>query len=842
MAWRDSRGSRKRLLLFLSSMVLGVSALVAINSFGVNLRETIDAEARSLLGADLSLESSRPFTKEARALVDSLGGEQSERVSFTSMALFPDTGATRLVTVRAMQGDYPYYGEIETSPAGVARTYLSGRNALVDATLAEQYDLQPGDSVRIGEQSYRIAGRLLKTPRESTAMMLFSPRIFIPLEHVDKSLLGQGSRAEYEMYLKFDESVDVEALVEDIDPWLDEQRIGFDTIEEVQQDWNEGLTNLYRFLSLVAFIALLLGGIGVASSVHVYVKQRIQTIAVLRCLGARSWRTVAVYLIQAFAMGLLGGLLGSFVGMAVQVLLPMVLQDFLPIDISFRIVWSAMLLGVALGVFVTVLFALLPLVTVRRVSPLRALRASYTEEVKAFRDPLRWAISVLIAACITGFALLQAPRWEVGLGYALGVAVVFGLLAVVAYVIMFAARRFFPSTWPYVWRQGFANLYRPHNQTLIMMLALGLGTFLIVTLFLVQRTLLDQIQFTTGEGQPNLVFFDVQPIQRDSVAAIVRSEGVAVLDSVPIVTMRLSAVKGVPVDTLRADSTTEGRWALRREYRSTYRDYLTEAEEVIAGTFQGQMPEDAGDPTDPGGTVAVPVSLEQEIANELDVEIGDSLEFNISGVDMRTVVSSIRVVDWRQLSTNFFVVFPAGSLDTAPQFHVLMTRAVDKEQSAALQAAVVTAFPNVSAIDLSLVLDVFDVIFSRVAFVIRFMALFSILTGVIVLAGAVIVSRYQRAEESVLLKTLGASRSQVFKITVVEYLFLGVFAALTGLALAFIAGWALARFVFETPFVPDYLAAVLAFVAVVSLTVAIGLLNSRGIYDRPPLEVLRAEV
>src|SRR5690606_30475056 len=164
-----------------------------------------------------------------------------------------------------------YYGSIETDPAAAAGSYLSGRNALVDATLAEQYDLQPGDSVRIGNMSYRIAGRLLKTPRESTAIMLFSPRIFIPLEHLDQSLLGQGSRAEYELYLKFDEGADVEALLDEIAPRLEEQRIGFDTVEEVQRDWNEGLTNLYRFLSLVAFIALLLGGIGVASSVHVYV-------------------------------------------------------------------------------------------------------------------------------------------------------------------------------------------------------------------------------------------------------------------------------------------------------------------------------------------------------------------------------------------------------------------------------------------------------------------------------------------------------------------------------------------------------------------------------------------
>ncbi|MEX0748046.1 MAG: FtsX-like permease family protein, partial [Rhodothermales bacterium] len=242
------------------------------------------------------------------------------------------------------------------------------------------------------------------------------------------------------------------------------------------------------------------------------------------------------------------------------------------------------------------------------------------------------------------------------------------------------------------------------------------------------------------------------------------------------------------------------------------------------------------------GTAAAPVSVELDIAAELDVSVGDTLVFDVQGLPVTTVVGSIRVVDWRRIATNFFFVFPEGVLEEAPQFFVLLSRAETDEASADLQRAVVQQFPSVSAIDLSLVLNTFDAIFSRISFVVRFMASFSILTGLIVLTGAVVVSRLQRARESVLLKTLGASREQVVRIMLVEYMFLGLFAAFTGLLLSTLGGWAIAAFVFETTFRPDILSLVALLFVVPALTMAIGLINSRGIYARPPLDVLRAEV
>ncbi|MEX0600072.1 MAG: ABC transporter permease, partial [Rhodothermales bacterium] len=748
MAWRDSRGSRRQLSLFLSSMIVGVAALVAITSFGQNLERAIDDEAKALLGADLIIEADEPFGAETEALMDSLGGEQSRRVSFASMAYFSTTEDTRLANVRGIEGGYPFYGSVETTPPEASNTYLADGHALVDASLMQQYGIEVGDSVSVGRNTYAIAGRLDKKPRENELMAVFSPSVYIPLAGVDSTLLGMGSRAEYDVAFRFDDGRDVEALVDEIGPRLRENDVGFDTVEEVREDWDEILTNLYRFLSVVAFIAVLLGGIGVASAIHVYIRRRLSTIAVLRCVGAVAGRTFAIYAVQAAVMGLIGGLIGAVLGIGIQVFVPFVLSDFLPFDVPFTLVWGAVAGGLALGVGATVLFALLPLVSIRRISPLLTLRATVTQEASDVRDPLWWGVLAVIAVGMTAFAVSNAPAPEVGLGYAGGLAAVFAALLGVARLIMWATRRFFPTGWAYTWRQGLANLFRPNNQTSTLMLSLGLGTFLIATLFGVQRTLLGQIEIAGGSERPNIVLFDIQPDEIDAVMEIVDENGLPVVARVPIVTMRLSAVNGRSIEAMREDSTVDLSWAHRREYRSTYRDYLNESERVIEGEFIGE--------TDPEEDV-VPISLEEEIAGRLDVGIGDTLTWDVQGYEVIGRVASIRHVDWQRIGTNFFVVFPNGVLEEAPQFLVLLSRAEDTAASARLQRDVVRAFPSVSAIDLSLVLSTFDAIFSRVSFVVRFMASFSILTGLIVLIGAVVVSRVQRTRESVLLKTLGAS-------------------------------------------------------------------------------------
>ncbi|MBT8399422.1 MAG: FtsX-like permease family protein, partial [Rhodothermia bacterium] len=495
--------------------------------------------------------------------------------------------------------------------------------------------------------------------------------------------------------------------------------------------------------------------------------------------------------------------------------------------------FSAVLFGIGVGTSVTVLFALLPLLKVRKVSPMMALRTAAGLQDDKGVDWIKVGVLVLLVAAVLLIAIGQGPNPIVAVAYVAALVIVCALLAGVAYAATRLLRRISFDRLSYVLRQGVANLYRPNNQTLMMLLAIGLGTFLVSTFLSLQHLLLNQIDTADDRGRPNLVFFDIQPDQTDGVQRILSGRGLEAVETVPIVTMRLSAINGRSIDEMRADSTTRTTWAHRREYRSTFRSYLTESEEVVRGEF---------DPGPYAPDAVVPVSVEQDIMADLNVSLGDTLVFDVQGIPITTTIGSVRRVEWRQVRTNFFVVFPEGVLNEAPHFNVIVTRTDDESESGAIQAAVIREYPSVSAIDLSLILEVVETVFDKIAFAVRFMAGFSILTGFIVLAAAVVVSRVRRIGESVLLKTLGAARNQVFTIMTVEYVLLGLLAALTGVALSTLATLALAEFVFEAPFVLPWFELFVVVLAVVALTVGVGLVSSRGVYSRPPLDVLRIEV
>jgi putative ABC transport system permease protein len=376
-------------------------------------------------------------------------------------------------------------------------------------------------------------------------------------------------------------------------------------------------------------------------------------------------------------------------------------------------------------------------------------------------------------------------------------------------------------------------LYRPNNQTTILIISIGLGTALICTLFFVQSILIDRVSLSAGVNQPNIVLFDIQSKQAKGVLDVARAFGLPVKEIIPIVNMRLENVNSITAAQAKKDSTLKlSRWIFTREYRVTYRDSLISTEKLTEGKWRGNA-----DSTD-----LPAISLENNFAKRNGIKIGDTMTFNVQGAIMQTIVGSLREVNWGRMQTNFLVVFPKGVIDDAPQFQVLLTRVPSQQVSARFQEAVVRQYPNISIIDLGLVLKILDDLMEKISFVIRFMAGFSIITGVVVLIASVLISKYQRLQESVLLRTLGASRKQIFAITALEYFFLGTLAALTGIVLALIASWLLAHYIFESPFNPRLLPVVILFLLVCVLTVLIGLANSRGLLRRSPLEVLRQEV
>jgi len=832
MAWRDSRRSRSRLFLFISSIILGIAALVAIYSLGNNLNDEVNNQAATLLGADLEISSNQPATPAIKHLLDSLGNQRSEQRNFASMVLFTKNNGTRLVQGRALEGAFPYYGSLETAPISAGISFRNKQEALVDETLMLQYNAKVGDSIKVGNINFAIAGKLLNAPGQTGFSSSIAPIVYIPLQYLNETGLTQkGSRISYHYYYKYTPGADVQKMMDGMRQRLEANDLNYETVARQKEDTGRSFSDLTRFLSLVGFIALLLGCTGVASAVHVYVKEKVSSIAVLRCLGVRASQAVFIYLIQIIGIGCIGSVAGAALGVVIQQFLPFILKDFLPVHISTAISWIAVLQGIALGIIISVLFALLPLLSIRKISPLNALRVSY-EPQRTEKDPLKWLVYLLIVIFVYAFTYVQMHNWKQALSFTAGIAASLLILTAIARALMWMVRRFFPSSWNYLWRQGLANLYRPNNQTTILIIAIGLGTALICTLFFVQSILLQRVELSAGANQPNIVLFDIQTKQVTGVTTLAKQYGLPVKETIPIVNMRLEQVNSITAAASLKDSTSKySRYLFNREYRVTYRDSLTSSEKITEGKWIGEA----------DSNKLPAISIEQNYAKRNAIKIGDTLLFNVQGTEMQTVVGSFRQIDWKGIRTNFLVVFPKGLLETAPQFHVLLSRVPSQEVSAQFQQAMVKQYPNVSIIDLGLVLHILDALMSKIGFVIRFMAGFSIITGIVVLIASVLISKYQRIKESVLLRTLGASRKQVFAITALEYWFLGSLAALTGILLALGASWALAHYIFDTPFHPQLLPALILFLLVCVLTVVTGLVNSRSILNKPPLEVLRQE-
>jgi putative ABC transport system permease protein len=936
LAWRESRTARRRLALYMSSIAFGVAALVAIDSFASNVTRSIRDQSRTLLGGDMSLQAGRAFPAVVDTLLDSLShvGVTSARVTtFASMALAPRTGGTRLVQVRAVTPGFPFYGTLETVPAGLWGTVHTSPIVFVDASLLISLNAVVGDSLRLGTQMFRIAGTLGNVPGDASIASVIGPRVYFSSKYADATgLLKFGSRAEYKAVLQLPPaSVSTPAIAEQtrmalfrrIDPVAaaafektagnrrqrggpqppseapDEPsrapntagrsdslarltadssaktqmrvadslapnssaaassapgtnpsatlsvapptRVRVRSVADTERDFTSAVGQLADFLSIIGLIALLLGGIGVASGVNAFVSSKIDTVAVLRCLGATSRQVLALYMVQAGVMGLVGATAGATLGVAVQFLLPRVVADFLPLDVTIALEPRPLLLGLATGVWVSLVFAMRPLLALRRVSPLQAIRrdADATALPREWKDLARLSVDGLLVGSIIAIIVARLGDWRDGLIVSASITGAVGVLWVAATLLIALARRSTSASWPFELRQGIANLHRPANQTRAVTLALGFGAFLLSTVYLVQSNLLGRVQSSADASAGNLLFFDVQDNQAAPLDSILADHKLPVVQQTPIVTMRLESINGRTVTALIADTTVRrAGWALRREFRSTYREQIQDSEKLVTGAWfpdsAARVAARAANPDMP-----FPVSFESGVAKDLGVAVGDTVVWNVQGVPVRTVVSNTRTVNWARFEANFFLVFAPEALRHAPQQFVVVANVPAGDMLAQIQRDVVRRFPNISSLDLTLVRSTIGAIVNRVTLAIRFLGLFSIAMGIPVLFSAVAATRRARLREGVLLRTLGASRAQVARVLLAEYAALGALGALTGMVLAFAGAWGLTRFVFKDPFEPAVLPALAIAAGMLLLTMGIGLLTSRDVYKTTPMVAIR---
>ena len=833
----ESRHSLRRVGVYMLSIALGVAALVAVRSFRADVARSVRAEAQVLLGADLRLSSRTPLPDSALRVVDSLSaaGHRVARVTTAgSMILAPSSGLTRLLQVRAVEGGWPFYGTAVTRPEGL---WAGERDEglLVDPAVLTQLDVAVGDTLVVGGLPAPVLGTVEELPTSLGFQTAVGPRVYVTESFLERTgIIGFGSLVRYETFLELPEAEDRGAVETRYEDLFRDARVGVETAEEQAEDITDAVGYLGRYLGLVGLAALLLGGVGVGSAIHVFVKERLTEVAVLRCLGARQGAVFTAYLLQAAALGVAGSLVGAVVGVGIQQALPGILSAVLPVRVETRIGWGVVGWGVATGLWVSLVFALLPLLTIRDAPPLRALRQALEVERRRV-DPLRWAAIGVGAASVVALSVAEAPSWQEGLGFAAGLAVTTGVLWATGWALVRTVHRFLPHRGPYPLRQGLSNLFRPRNQTVAVTLALGFGAFIVATVLQVRSNLGRELALESVEGQPNLLLFDVQEDQREEVLGLLPAASRGGAEVTPIVPARIRAVKGVPrtaMDTLPREERPEG-WAVRRDYRHTWRDSLTDAETLVEGAWWNEAP-----PVPEG---VVRVSLEADVAADLRVGLGDAITWEISGVPLESRVTSLRTVDWNRFQTNFFVVFEPGGLEGAPATWVVLARIDDAETRSRFQRELVQAAPNVSVLDIARIQEVVQSILGQVTRAIAVLAGFAALAGTLVLAGALATSRSQRTREGALLRTLGARRGQVLAVLMSEFVALSLLATVTGLGLALAASWLLVTFGFGIHFRPDVVSLVALALGMALLTLGSGLLGSRDLFGRPPLPVLRGE-
>jgi putative ABC transport system permease protein len=841
LAWRESRTARRRLLLYMSSISLGVAALVAIDSFSANIIQSVKDQSRALMGGDVSFNSNKPFSPAVDSLFDSLSRHDisfARVTTFPSMAVVPRTTGTRFVQVRGVTDNYPFYGAIITDPADRWPLLKQGANAIVDPSLLTSLNARVGDTLRLNFGTFTIIGTIKDVPGAVGIAEMLGPRVFIPAKYIaETQLLVFGSIAERTVLAKLPPGADPDKFIKPLKPRLDQQQVRSRTVTQSEMRTADAIENLSNFIGIVGLVALLLGGIGVASGVRAFVARKIDTVAVLRCLGASSGQVLSIYVVQAAVMGLIGAAAGAALGVAIQFILPSVLTEILPIDVQVTLVPSAVLTGLAVGGWIALIFALRPLLALRNVSPLQTLRRDTDADVLRMRwtDVPRIAVDVALVGSVVAIALTRAPTVKQALWMSGATGFAIFALAASAAFLSWAARKGLRTRWPYVVRQGVANLYRPGNQTRAVTLALGFGAFLVSTLYLVQGNVLRRFTTAASEARGNVIFFDVQQDQEAGLDSIVRATHHDVVTTAPVVTMRIAAINGKKVSDMKPvapGSRGRAQWALRREFRSTFRDKPAASETIVGGKWFGETALKTAPDTGE-------ISLEDGIAKELDVKLGDVITWNVQGVEIPTRITSLRKVVWTRFEPNFFVVFPPPLLEAAPRQYLLLAQVKDPTAVTLLQRAVVNRFSNISSIDLTAIKRTVDRIVEKVSLAIRFMALFSLAVAIPVLFSAVSATRRARIREGVLLKTLGATRGQIARILLAEYSLLGVLGGLTGMILSIAGAWAVVRYIFKTPFAPALLPIAGIAAVIVGLTLLIGLLAGRDVFRETPIAALR---
>ncbi|MDO8357762.1 MAG: FtsX-like permease family protein [Nitrospirota bacterium] len=881
MAWRETRGAWRHFLYFFACIAIGVGALVGVSLFSLNVDRAVTKEARGLLGGDLEIRLTHPLSLAGQTVLDSLGERNivfthvSELIAMAARTTQQPSEAqsTQIIELKAIESAYPLYGAIRLDMAQSLDVLLhpdehrcGGQacfGAVVQESLLIRMGLSVGDDFKIGHVRFLIAGIVRTEPDRMANAFSLGPRVMIAQEGLRAAeLIKPGSRVRERYLVKIPPGIPLEPLLTELRGRLATDSVRISSYRTAQPQLRQFLDQLSRYLGLIGLTALFIGGLGVGTSIHAFLRDKLRTIAILKALGTDSTMVVSTYVVQTIILGSVGSFAGILLGIGLQRILPPLMTGLFSSDlldqlgVSSELSWSSMwplMKGAALGLLSTLLFTLWPLLKTRDIHPGAIFRRDAEQAaVKQQTAPLQWwvrwgltdrlnvgtAAGIILGLC--ALSVWQAGSWSIGFLF-------LGALSF-AIVLLFVCARMFmrllgwmPLPRVLSLRYAVGNVVRPGGQAAGIMVAIGIGAMMIVTVTLVEQALLHQVQESRPADAPTFFFIDIQPDQAQEFVSLVRRQiGQVIPELTPLVRSRLHAInghivtaeEGIQKDEKRSEGKEERgkQWYLTREYVLTFLEQLPKDNRLVKGEWWK-----------PGQVFSTPhVSVEEEAAMHLGLEIGSLVELDIQGTTLSAEVSSIRKVEWGNFSTNFYMIFSPGALEGAPFTYVATVR-VSPDQEVPLQQAVVALFPNVSAIHIGDVLDSFARVLDRLSLAIRAVALFCVVAGGLVMAAALAATRYRRLYESVILKALGATRGLIGRAFAIEYVLLGTVAGLIGLSLGTVLSWAVLRYLFDLPWSLHPRVLGIGLFLTMLLTLVVGFASTYRILGQRPLAVLRHE-
>ena len=825
---RQLTTARKQSLIFVLCVALSLVTLVALRGFGDSINRALLRDAKQLQASDLFVRASFPLSQPVldtiARLVAEAQVESARTYEFLSVVRVAEGEATQLANLKVVERGYPFYGQVMlASGRGFAEVLTPGA-VIVEQALLDRLDLQVGDRLQVGQATLTIVDVVLQEPDRPINLFSFGLRVFVNSTDLDAlQLVKPGSRVNYKVLLKVNDENNLNRLATTLKSVVEPQE-EVETYRTAQSGAQRFFDNFLFFLSLVGIFTLLLAGIGIQSALTAFLRERNTTIAVIKTLGATSQFVTFNFLWVVALLGTVGAVLGLVAGLLLQNLFPMLFQGLLPPNVQISITGRALLESVLLGLVVVGSFTFLPIYQLEELKPSFIFR----KEMSKIRHgwPFYGALLVIFAFFV-GMVLWQLrDELLAGIYFILGVIGLLLIAAGLTYGTLFLLRR--ARIKSLAVRQALRGLFRPNNATHAIIITLSAALAVIFCIYLLERNLDVAFVESYPEDSPNVFFVDIQPDQVAAFDQLIREVSVEEAIYFPVVRASLAAVNGEPIDLVAEDQRPGEN--LARTFNLTYRDDLTEREQVIAGDSLFQ----------PDWQDGVQVSIADEMLEARAFKLGDRITFRIQGVPLEATITSIRTQTEESMQPFFMFVFPPAALQAVPQSIFTAIHAPPAEIQA-LQNRVVATFPNITVIDATQAIANLASIADRLTQVIRFFTAFSILAGVLIVISSVFATRLARIQEAAYYKVLGATRRFVLTVFTLENLLLGLVSALLALLMAQTGSWIICRWFFEIDYHPAAGSSLLLVALTMLLVTTVGLLASVSILRSKPITYLREQ-